>query len=77
MAQREAIIEIHRAGKKNSEIVKLIRGPKLTVYHIIKRFEALGNASNRLRRGRPRAARTQSFINAVKACVTRNSQKDP
>ena len=32
MAQREANIELHCAGKNNSEIIKLIKAPKSTVY---------------------------------------------
>ena len=71
MAQREAIIELHRAGKKNSDIIKLIKAPKSTVYNTIKRFKELGNASDRPRSGRPRTPRTQKLINTVKTRVTR------
>ena len=41
MAQREAIIELHRAGKKNSDIIKLIKGPKSTVYNTIRDLKNL------------------------------------
>lgn len=75
MAKREAIIELHRAGKKNSEIVKLIKAPRSTVYHTVKRFNELGNAADRPRSGRPRTARTPKLVNAVKARVRRNPKR--
>ena len=31
--KRAAIIELHRAGKTNSEIVKLLKAPRSTVLH--------------------------------------------
>ena len=34
-AKSEAIIELHRAGYTNSEIVKLIKAPKSIVHHTV------------------------------------------
>ena len=75
MAQCEAIIELHRAGKKNSEIFKLIKAPNSTVYGTMNRIKELGIASDRPRSVRPRTARTQKLKNAVKASVTRNPKR--
>ena len=36
-----AIIELHCAGKTNSEIVKLLKAPRSTVYHMVSRFKEL------------------------------------
>ena len=72
MVQREAIFELHRAGMRNSEIIKLIKSPKSTVYDTIKRFKEFDNASDRPRRGRSQTARTQKLKNAVNARLTRN-----
>ena len=41
--KRAAIIQLHRAGKTNSEIVKLLKAPRSTVYHTVsslKNFKA-------------------------------------
>ena len=40
--KRAAIIELHRAGKKKPEIVKLSKAPKSTVYHTLRRFKNWG-----------------------------------
>ena len=42
-----AIIELHRAGKTNSEIVKLIKAPGSTVYHTVSRFKELQSTKDR------------------------------
>ena len=39
--KRAAVIELHRAGKTNSENVKLLKAPRSTVYHTISRFKEL------------------------------------
>ena len=53
-AKHETIIELHRTGYTNSEIVKLIEAPRSTVHQIVKRFKELGNAADQPRSGRPR-----------------------
>ena len=37
MSKREAIIQLHCAGKTNSEIIKLLKVAKSTVYHVVNR----------------------------------------
>ena len=75
MAQHEAIIALHRAGKKNSELFKLIKAPKSIVYDTSKRFKELGNASDRPQSWRPQTVRTQKLKHAVKAHVKRNQKR--
>ena len=48
-----AIIELHRAGKTNFEIVKLLKAPRSTVYHTVSRFKELQSTENCPRSGRP------------------------
>ena len=40
-AKRAAIIELYCAGKTNSEIVKLLKAARSTVYCTVRRFEEL------------------------------------
>ena len=74
-AKREVIIELHRAGYTNSEIVKLIKALRSTFHHTVKRFKELGNATDRPPSGRPRSARTPKLVKAVKARIKRNLQR--
>ena len=64
--KRAAIIELHRAGKTNSEIVKLLKAPRSTVYHTVSRFKELQSTDDRPRSGRPRSSRTPKMINALR-----------
>ena len=48
-----AVIELHRAGMTNSEIGKLLKAPRSTVYHTISRFKELQSAEDRPQSGRP------------------------
>ena len=43
-----AIIELHHAGKTNSEIIKLLNAPNSTVYHIVNRFKELNSTEDLL-----------------------------
>ena len=47
-AKRAAIIELHRAGKTNSQIVKLLKAARLTVYYTITRFRELKSTEDRI-----------------------------
>ena len=38
IVKRAAIIELHRVGKTNSEILKLLKSPRSTVYYTVTRF---------------------------------------
>ena len=73
--KRAAIIELHRAGKTKPEIVKLLKAPKSTVYHTLRRFKELGTTEDRPRSGRPRTSRTPKMIKAVKARINRNPRR--
>ena len=42
MTRREAIIQLHCAGRINSEIIKLLKVAKSNVYHVVNRFKELG-----------------------------------
>ena len=51
--KRAAIIELYRAGKTNSEILKVIKASRSTVYHTVSRCKELQSAEDRPRSGRP------------------------
>ena len=76
MSKREAIIQLHCAGRTNSVIIKLLKVAKSTVYHVFNRFKELGTSEDRPRSGRPRTARTKKVIKAVRERV-RGTQRDP
>ena len=40
-AKRAAIIELYHMGKTNSEILKLLKAARSTVYHTVTRFREL------------------------------------
>ena len=73
--KRAAIIEPLRAGKTNSEIVKLLKVPRSTVYHTVSRFKELQSTEDRPRSGRPRSSRTSKMINTVRARIRRNPKR--
>lgn len=75
MSKREAIIQLHCAGRTNSEIIKLLKVAKSTVYHVVNRFKELGTSEDRPRSGRPRTARTKKVIKAVRERVRRNPKR--
>ena len=49
MSKREAIIQLRCAGRTNSEIIKLLKVAKSTVYHVVLRLKELGTSEYRLR----------------------------
>ena len=55
-AKRAAIIELRRAGKTNSEIVKLLIAARLTVYYTVTRFQELKSIEDCPQCGRPRSS---------------------
>ena len=75
MSQREAIIQLHCAGKSNPEIVKLLKAPKSTVRDAVKRYNELGTTNDRHRCGRPRTARTSSKIRVIRELIRRNPKR--
>ena len=73
--RRAAIIKLHRTGKTNSEIIKLLKAPKSTVCHTVNRFKELNSNEDRLQSSRPRNSRTSKVINAVRARIWRNPKR--
>ena len=65
MSEREATIQLHCSGKTKSEIIKLLKVAKSTVYYIVKRFKDIGTSKDRSRKGKPRTDRSQKMIKAV------------
>ena len=59
------IIRLHCAGRTNSEIIKLMKVAKYTVYHVLKRFKELGTSEDRPRSGRLHTARIKKMIKTV------------
>ena len=67
MSKREAVIELHCAGRIYSVIIMLLKVDKSTVYHVVKRFKDLGTCEeDRHRNGRLRTARSKNIIKANK-----------
>jgi len=75
MSQREAIIQLHCAGKTNPEIVKVLKAPKSTVRDAVKRYQELGTTGDRPRCGRPRTARTPTKIKCIRERIRRNPKR--
>ena len=65
MSQIEAIIQHHCPRRINSEITKLLKVSKSTVYHVLKKFNQIGISEDRPRSGRPRTAQSKKYIIAV------------
>ena len=65
MSKREALTQLHCAGRTNSEIIKLLKGAKSTVNHAVKRFKKLGTPEAYPRSERSRTARSKKIIKTV------------
>ena len=73
--KRAAIIELHRTEKTNSEIAKLFKAPRSTVYHMVSRFKELQSTKDRPRSGRPQSSWTPKIINVVRARIRYNPKR--
>lgn len=74
-ARRIQVINLHIKGKRQCEIVKLLKLQNVTqsfVSKTIKRYIQTGSTENKLKSGRPRSKRTAKMINALKARIRRN-----
>ena len=71
MSKRKAII----AEKENSEIIKLLKVVKFTVYHFVNKCKELGTSKNCPRSERSLTAPTKNVIKAVLERVERNSRR--
>ena len=54
-AKCAAIIELHCMGKTNSEIVKLLKAARSTVYYTVTRFQKLKSTEDCPQCGRPQS----------------------
>ena len=75
---RATIIELHRAGHRNCEIVRLLATSKVSkqlVSKTIKRFKETNNLDDRPRSGRPCTAMTARNIKVVWSRIRRNPQR--
>ena len=61
-AKRAAIIELRRAGKTNSQIVKLLKTARLTVYYTVMRFQERKSTEDRSQCGRPQSSRRRQRL---------------
>lgn len=71
---RVAILALFRCGKRAKEIYNLLKPIGINerfVFRTLKRFEETGSVVDRVRSGRPRSARTEKVINAVRARIER------
>ncbi|UYV62185.1 hypothetical protein LAZ67_1008139 [Cordylochernes scorpioides] len=71
---RSAIIELFRQGKRQCEIVYLLKVPQQTVSKAIHRFNELGHEGDRARRGRKLTANTSVNRKIIKKRLQRNSR---
>ncbi|VDO69575.1 unnamed protein product [Heligmosomoides polygyrus] len=70
--QRAAILELHRQGKRQCDIVSLLHVARSTVSKTILRFKELGYEGDRPGRGRKRTANTTRIQRIIKKRVDRN-----
>ena len=62
MSKREAIVQLHCAGRTNSEIIKLLQLAKSTVYYVVNRFTKIVTSEDRPRSGISRNVRSKKSI---------------
>ena len=75
MTKCDVIIELDRARKSISKIIKQLKVPKSTVYGVVRRYKELGNTKNCPESRRYRSCRTKSNIKAVRKRVRRYSKR--
>jgi len=72
---RVAVITLHRCGKSDSEIFKLLKPLKISrnfVYRAIKRYKELWGVEVRDRSGRLKSVRAEAAIKTVRKRIRRN-----
>ena len=72
---RHPIIQLHCAGRTNSEIIKLLEVAKSTVNYVLKTFKKLDTSEDRPRSVRLHTARSKKMIIAVKERVRRDPKR--
>jgi len=72
---RVAVIALHKCGKSDSQIFKLLKPLKISrnfVYRAIKRYKELWGFENRARSGRLKSLRAEAAIKTVEERIRRN-----
>lgn len=69
---RAAILTLYKAGKRQCQIVRLLKVPQRTVSHAIRRFNELGHDGDRPGRGRKRTVNTSRNRQIIRKRVKRN-----
>ena len=75
LSKREAIIELHCAGKTNFQIIVLLKVVKSTVYHVANRFKELNTSKDYPKSVRPRSLRTKRVIKVICERMRRNPRR--
>lgn len=70
--ERYDILAMHRTGKRQIEIARLLKVPKQKVSYVIARYKELGHEGDRPGRGRKRTANTSRNRKIIKKRVMRN-----
>ena len=73
--KREAILSLHRAGKKQVSIAKSLGVTQSTVSKALKRYNEQGNFKDRSRGGRPRSKRSASKVKVIRERIRRNPKR--
>lgn len=75
---RNVIVELHKNGKSNSQIVSDLKAANVTrkfVWMTIKRYNEIGSTQDRPRKGRPVTIRTADRIKRIREKVRRNPNR--
>jgi transposase len=73
---RVAVIALHKCGKSDSQILKLLKPLKISrnfIYRAIKRYKKLWGVEDRDRSGRLKNARAEAAIKRVRERIRRNT----
>ena len=73
---RAAVIALHKCGKSDSQIFKLLKALKISknfFYRAIKSYEELWGVEDRARSGRLKSVRTEAAVKTVKERIRLNS----
>ena len=76
---RFSVIALHKAGHSRTSILKLLKMlgvKKGFIRNTILRYEDTGSTNDRCRSGRPRSARTERMIQALRQRIRRNPRRN-
>ena len=75
MSQRKAIILLFCTGKKNPEIVKILKAPKSTVRDAVNQYKELETSDDHLRSGQPQTSHTPNKIKVIREQIRRSPKQ--